>query len=296
MRIPVSLLVVLAASSSCVSAGTYDDLLMVHERTKRDLREAELVRDQELRRREATDADLKRAAAEHEAARASDAATAKAEHARLQALLEQSRTDLGRASEELAATLKDKAGLKDSVAEMQTALTELNRRKAEADRRLAEFKGLLARFQTLIDAGKLKVKIVDGRMVVALASDILFSSGSAALSKDGNAAVVEVAGLLASIPDRAFQVEGHTDAVPIKTTQFPSNWELASARALTVLKTMVDAGLPASRVSAASYGDQKPAASNDSPEGKAQNRRIEIALVPDLSTLPGFDELQRAGK
>jgi len=59
---------------------------------------------------------------------------------------------------------------------------------------------------------------------------------------------------------------------------------------------MVDAGLPASRVSAASYGDQKPAASNDSSEGKAQNRRIEIALVPDLSTLPGFDELQRAGK
>jgi chemotaxis protein MotB len=296
MRIPVSLLVFLAASSSCVSAGTYDDLLMVHERTKRDLREAELVRDQELRRREATDADLKRVAAENEVARANDAATAKAEHARLQAQLEQSRADLGRASEELAATLKDKAGLKDSVAEMQTALTELNRRKAEADRRLTEFKGLLARFQTLIDAGKLKVKIVDGRMVVALASDILFSSGSAALSKDGNAAVVEVAGLLASIPDRAFQVEGHTDAVPIKTTQFPSNWELASARALTVLKTMVDAGLPASRVSAASYGDQKPAASNDSPEGKAQNRRIEIALVPDLSTLPGFDELQRAGK
>lgn len=296
MRIPVSLLVVLAASSSCVSAGTYDDLLMVHERTKRDLREAELVRDQELRRREATDADLKRVAAENEVARANDAAAAKAEHARLQAQLEQGRADLARASEELAATLKDKAGLKDSVAEMQTALTELNRRKAEADRRLTEFKGLLARFQTLIDAGKLKVKIVDGRMVVALASDILFSSGSAALSKDGNAAVVEVAGLLASIPDRAFQVEGHTDAVPIKTTQFPSNWELASARALTVLKTMVDAGLPASRVSAASYGDQKPAASNDSPEGKAQNRRIEIALVPDLSTLPGFDELQRAGK
>jgi chemotaxis protein MotB len=100
---------------------------------------------------------------------------------------------------------------------------------------------------------------------------------------------------LSAIPDRKFQVEGHTDNVPIRTEQFPSNWELASARALTVLKTMVDAGMPAARVSAASFGDSKPAASNDSSDGKAQNRRIEIVVVPDLSTLPGFEELQKAG-
>ena len=296
MRIPLSLVVVVATSSACVSAGTYDDLLMVHERTKRDLSEAGLVRDQELRRREAADHEVKRLTVEHDAARANDATLAGEEHARMQAQLEQTRTELDRTSDELAATLKDRAGLKDSVAEMQAALTDLNRRKAEADRRLTEFKSLLARFQTLIDAGKLKVKIVDGRMVVTLASDILFSSGSAALSKDGKGAVEEVARLLASIPERSFQVEGHTDVVPIKTAQFPSNWELASTRALTVLKTMVDVGLPPSRVSAASYGDQKPTASNDSAEGKAQNRRIEIVLVPDLSTLPGFDELQQASK
>ncbi|MDP2345137.1 MAG: OmpA family protein [Deltaproteobacteria bacterium] len=204
-----------------------------------------------------------------------------------------SSAELKKTSDDLAATLKDKAGLKSSVDEMKSALEELNRRKAEADRRIAEYKNLLARFQSLIDAGKLKVKIVDGRMVVALASDILFASGSAGLSKDGKSSVEEVAAVLASIPDRKFQVEGHTDNVPIKTAQFPSNWELASSRSLTVLKTMVEAGMPADRVSAASFGDSKPAAANDTPDNKALNRRIEIVVVPDLSTLPGFDELKK---
>lgn len=195
---------------------------------------------------------------------------------------------------EKSGMLNDSKALKASIEEMQSALADLARRKAEADARIAEFKNLLERFKTLIDAGKLKVKIVDGRMVVALASDVLFASGSANLSKDGKVALAEVAQLLAEIPDRKFQIEGHTDNVPIATAQYPSNWELASARALTVLKTMVDAGMPVERISASSFGDSKPAVGNETPEGKAANRRIEIVVVPDLSSLPGFDELNRA--
>src|SRR5581483_6441427 len=122
------------------------------------------------------------------------------------------------------------------------------------------------------DAGKLKVKIVDGRMVVVLATDILFASGSASLSKDGKAAITEVAQVLASIPNRNFQVEGHTDNVPIATAQFPSNWELAAFRATNVVKTMIEAGMPKERISAASYSDTKPIGVNDMPEGKALNR------------------------
>jgi chemotaxis protein MotB len=191
--------------------------------------------------------------------------------------------------------LADKGALRGEIEGMKRAISELEERKRQAEARVQAFKDLVSRFQTLIDAGTLDVKIVDGRMVVALASDVLFASGSAALSMDGRAAVDEVARVLASIPERRFQVEGHTDNVPIKTAQFPSNWELAATRALTVLKAMVDAGLPATRVSAASFGDAKPAADNATPEGKAQNRRIEIVVVPDLSTLPGFDELKQAG-
>ncbi|MDX2009961.1 MAG: OmpA family protein [Myxococcaceae bacterium] len=194
---------------------------------------------------------------------------------------------------DLAALTRDKSKLQGSVEEMTAALADLERRRAEAEARVQEFRSLLARFRALIDAGKLKVRIVDGRMVVVLATDVLFGSGSATLSKDGRSAVGEVARVLASIPRRSFQVEGHTDAVPIATAQFPSNWELAAARAITVTRAMVESGLAAARVSAASYADTRPVASNDSPEGKAQNRRIDITIVPDLATLPGFDELNR---
>lgn len=216
------------------------------------------------------------------------------ERARLDAELQTAQKAKAALEQDHTVMLKDKSRLQASVEEMKTALADLARRKAEADKRIAEFKGLLERFRSLIDAGKLQVKIADGRMVVELASDVLFASGSATLSKDGKASIAEVAGLLASIPERKFQVEGHTDNVPIRSAAFPSNWELASARALTVLKTMVEAGMPAERISAASFGDSKPARPNDTAEGKAANRRIEIVVVPDLSSLPGFEELKRA--
>lgn len=286
----------------CVGLGTFEELQRDHEQTKTRLAEAQLQaavrgRDHEQAERrnraliEET-RDLKAAVAVQEQKRND----LQASYDTLNQELTRVQTVLVQTQGELAQVVKDRSALKGSVDEMRQALDELSRRKAEADRRLAEFRGLLARFQKLIDAGKLKVKIVDGRMVVALASDILFASGSAALSKEGKARVAEVASLLAQLPERKFQVEGHTDNVPIRTEQFPSNWELASARSLTVLKTMVDAGMPQDRVSAASFGDSKPAASNDTTEGKAQNRRIDIVVVPDLSSLPGFDELQRVGR
>jgi chemotaxis protein MotB len=193
---------------------------------------------------------------------------------------------------DMAALTKDKTKLQSSVEEMTRALAELEKRRAEAEGRINEFKNLLSRFRSLIDAGKLKVKIVEGRMVVVLATDILFASGSASLSKDGKAAIAEVGAVLAEIPKRSFQVEGHTDNVPIASAQYPSNWELAAARAITVLKAMVEAGLPGERISAASFADTRPVAPNDTKESKAQNRRIEIIIVPDLSQLPGFEELK----
>ena len=197
---------------------------------------------------------------------------------------------------EQARLLADQESLQSNVSEMQKALVDLSQRKAEADARISEFRSLLARFKSLIDAGKLRVKIVDGRMVVELATDILFGSGSATLSADGRASLAEVAVVLASIPDRKFQVEGHTDDVPIRTAQYKSNWDLAAARALTVTQTLIDGGLPSERVSAASYAETRPVQPNDTPAGRASNRRIEIVVVPDLSTMPGFEELSKIGR
>ncbi|MCB9777599.1 MAG: OmpA family protein [Alphaproteobacteria bacterium] len=193
---------------------------------------------------------------------------------------------------EQAELLKDRSRLRQSVDEIKSALDELANRKRQAEERVAAYQDMLSRFQKLIDAGRLKVKIVDGRMIVELATDILFASGKAELSKEGRESLAEVGAVLADIPDRAYQVEGHTDDVPIQTAQFPSNWELGSARAVTVVRTLIEAGVPAPRLSAASYSEHHPVADNATKEGKSANRRIEIVVVPDLSQLPGFEELE----
>lgn len=187
----------------------------------------------------------------------------------------------------------DKTRLQATEAELVKALREVQERKMAAEKRIAEYRDLLARFKSLIDAGKLRVRIVDGQMVVELATDVLFPSGSAVLSSDGKSAVVEVATVLASIPERRFQIAGHTDTVPIRTARYRSNWDLAFDRAHSVLQAMIDAGMPTTRISASSYGEFRPTASNDSDEGKAKNRRIEIIVVPDLSQLPGAEELEQ---
>ena len=271
------LLLLLLSASACVTQKTFDAL-----KTERDGLEANLEeKNKALAELESRQRRLTTDKASLEASLAEEQEKAKDLGARIDRL-----------HTEMATVTKDKSRLQSSVEDMTRALAELEKRRAEAEGRISEFKSLIARFRALIDAGKLKVKIVEGRMVVVLATDILFGSGSASLSKDGKSAIAEVGQVLASIPKRSFQVEGHTDNVPIASAQYPSNWELAASRAITVLKSMVEAGLPAERISAASFADTRPVASNDSKDTKAQNRRIEIIIVPDLSQLPGFEELK----
>lgn len=203
------------------------------------------------------------------------------------------KSDLRTQQELLARLLKDKNALKATIDETRAALAAAAEREREAARRVAEFKDMLARFKELIDAGKLQVRVVDGRMVLTLPMDILYPSGSAKLAKEGREALMEVGRLLATIPDRRFQVEGHTDDVPIRTTVYPSNWELAAARALGVVRALLEGGVAPERVSAASFSQYRPTAANDGDANRARNRRIEIVLVPDLTGLPGYEELKR---
>ncbi len=196
---------------------------------------------------------------------------------------------------ELAAVLEKRSALRASLDEMSAALEELRKHKTAADRRVADYQAMLDRFSALIDAGKLKVSIVDGRMVLTLPMDILFSSGRASLTEEGHASLQEVGAGLATIPGRRFQVEGHTDDVPINTAKFPSNWELGAGRALVVLRALEEGGVAPQQLSAATYGEYHPASGNDGGPGRAANRRIEIVIVPDLSTLPGYEELNALG-
>lgn len=194
---------------------------------------------------------------------------------------------------QLASSTKDRGALKSSLSDMQKAMEEMKARQAEEKKRLEEFADLTRRFKKLTDSGALSVKIIDGKMVVSMGSDVLFGAGSARLSKKGAQAFKEVTTQLAAIPDKRYQIEGHTDNQPISTPTFPSNWELASARAVAVVKTMIDNGMAPERVSAASFADTKPVQPNDTVEGRAANRRVAIVVVPDLSSLPGYDELQK---
>lgn len=213
----------------------------------------------------------------------------------LKSKIEELETLIAQLEKRLGAASDDKAALKASVQQMKKALSEMTARKLEADQRIREYQDLVRRFRSLTESGQLSVKIVDGRMVVGLPSDVLFASGSAKLSTEGEATIKEVTRLLADLPNKEYQVEGHTDNVPIRTSSFASNWELAAARGLNVVKMMIDAGMPPERVSAASYGEYKPLSDNSDPEAKKLNRRIEIVIVPDLSTLPGYEELKKMG-
>jgi chemotaxis protein MotB len=96
-----------------------------------------------------------------------------------------------------------------------------------------------------------------------------------------------VASVLAGIPDREFQVEGHTDNVPIATARFPSNWELAAARALSVVHLLQEQGVRPESVSGAAFGEYRPVADNADPAGRRLNRRIEIVMLPNLDVIAG---------
>jgi chemotaxis protein MotB len=286
-KIPL-VLSLLVLSSCVVGKKKFESLQASY-----DASQAELVATKAARDALQTDLDGLRA----------ELLAAQGQHRTLEAQLQAAQAQLAELEAQLAAErgekselLSSKAKLNASIQEMKAALDESARRRVEAEGRVSEFRDLLARFKALIDAGKLQVRIIDGRMVVQLATDVLFASGQASLSPEGTAAIREVAAVLKGIPDRAFQVEGHTDDVPINNERFPSNWELASARALTVVREMLAVGVAADHVSAASYGQFDPVAPNTTKESKAQNRRIQIVIVPDLSQLPGYDELKKLTK
>ncbi len=190
----------------------------------------------------------------------------------------------------------EKGTLSAGLNEAKERLEELRRQKAAAEARAATFRGLVQRLKAMIDAGTIKVTIRNGRMLLALPNDVLFDSGKTAVKEEGKTALREVAKVLASINDRRFVVAGHTDNVPIKTSRFPSNWELSTARAVEVTRLLIESGMNPDVLAAAGYGEFDPVAPNDSNENKAQNRRIEIVLEPNLSDLPSLEGLLQAEK
>ncbi len=178
------------------------------------------------------------------------------------------------------------AGARASLTASQEELETLRTQRAETEKRLAAFKELTERFQKMIDAGKIEVKVRNGVPLMALPAEVLFPSGSAALSRPGELAVMEVGITLKQLPNRRFMVVGHTDNLPVKSTTYKDNWELSTARAVTVTQFLISVGLSPKMMMAAGHGEHDPVTPNKTKEGREKNRRIEIILMPDLAEMP----------
>lgn len=287
-----------SASAGCVPTDTYDQAMakvqeMHAEAENANTRSAKLSVELKKEHEAAVkqQADVERLGKDLDArdAKLNDLTVARANDAKkvddLTALNEELSQRLRAAGKSAEALAGEKGTLSKTLEDTKKRLEELRRQQAAADARASEFRDLVARFRKLIDAGQLKVVTRGGRMLIELPNDILFDSGKTDLREAGKKALTEVAGVLRSMPDRRFQVAGHTDNVKIQTARFPSNWELSTARAVEVVKLLVDAGMPAQSLSAAGYGEFTPVEANDTPEHRAKNRRIEIALVPNLDEL-----------
>jgi chemotaxis protein MotB len=188
----------------------------------------------------------------------------------------------------------ERGNLGGELEQAHKRMEELRKAQAQAEARAAQFRKLVSQFKALTDAGKLQVEIRENRMIVRLGDKILFDPGKTDLKPEGKDALTQVTAVLKSLPNRNFQVAGHTDNVPIKSKKFRSNWDLSTARAVEVTNFMIGAGMEPKRLSAAGYADQSPVAPNDSAENMAKNRRIEITLVPNLDDLPPIDDALKA--
>jgi chemotaxis protein MotB len=196
------------------------------------------------------------------------------------------RDDLGRRDAELAqvrgeleATTGKLEATTGKLAEAQSSRQALEVARADLERKSAEYEQLAGSLKGEIEAGRIELTELRGKMTVKMKDKILFSSGSAAIGKDGRSALQAVADALRNVQGKTIRVEGHTDDVPTGKSAFPTNWELSTARALAVVRFLQQAGVDPSRLAAAGYGEFQPVAANDTPDGRSQNRRIEIVLA-----------------
>lgn len=164
--------------------------------------------------------------------------------------------------------------------------TAAQRQYNEALRREREEMTTIARdiqgaLSTLVDEGKVRVTQTDRGVKVDISAATLFAPGDATLTAESGTALRAIAQRLKN-DTHALQVEGHTDDVPINTAAFPSNWELSSVRASSVVRLFRDNGIPESRMAAVGRGANFPVASNQTAEGRLRNRRVEVMIQSSL--------------
>lgn len=293
------LLLAVAALSACVSSSTYEDVSK-----QRD----ELLKKQSVLEGNTRLLRNKVESTEEQAARLkAELQDTEQQALRLKAELNNTQAELDDASKSLetknvvlrraSQMLNEKnASLKatsDELARRQEELQKTENMLAESNMKLQAttdymertsklYDDLVSELSTELKANQIKISEMKDGVTVNLSQDILFPSGSATLNNDGISVIKKVSTKLKNIPHQII-VAGFTDNVPIKgelAKIFPSNWELAGARAASVVRLLEKQGVDSNKLTAVSFGENKPVASNDDWKLRAQNRRIEIRLRP----------------
>jgi chemotaxis protein MotB len=176
-----------------------------------------------------------------------------------------------------------KVALERQQSNLRTELDTVARQKAQLEaanqQTKSQYDGLVANLNEEVKKGQLQVRQYKDMLTVEVAEQLFFDSGRAALKEQGKDVLKRVGEALKGYEDKVIRVVGHTDNVPIATSQFPSNWELSVARATTVVRFLQSSGIPPERLVAAGRGEFSPIAPNDDADGRRKNRRIEITLL-----------------
>jgi chemotaxis protein MotB len=172
------------------------------------------------------------------------------------------------------------ADLQEENRKLGDEIATLQKAKEEKVKEVSgTYEHLLENMKSEIAQGQVTISELKGKLTVNMEAAILFDSGKADVKPDGIAILLKMVPTLKEVKDKSIRIEGHTDNVPIKSAQFPSNWELSAARAINVAKFLQPQGLDPANLSAAAFSEFKPVADNATKEGRAKNRRIEITLV-----------------
>jgi chemotaxis protein MotB len=147
---------------------------------------------------------------------------------------------------------------------------------------LPSLKSLERQFESEIAAGKIQVEMSARGIVVSLREAAFFQPGDDRVETSSFEMIAKVAETVRTLPNPV-RLEGHTDSLPIRTERFRSNWELSAARAIAMMELMTSRfGVPRDKVAIAGYADTVPVASNDTPDGRAKNRRVDVIILSQL--------------
>jgi len=162
-------------------------------------------------------------------------------------------------------------------------LAQLKQKSQEVEAQSNTYKDLLKEMKAEISQGEITITELKGKLTMDVVDKILFASGEAKVKKEGLEVLKRVVDILKNMKDKNIRIEGHTDNVQIAShlsKVYPTNWELSAARALNVARYLQEQGIDPKIISATAFGEYQPLADNDTPEGRAKNRRIAIILLP----------------